>query len=62
MPDEQRVPTWQVGQRVRRDDRKEQGTIIEANGTIKARWDGGGTSYFKRGKPGNVQLVPQASS
>ena len=47
---------WRVGQRVRRKDSEGLGTVISANGDIKVKWDDGATSYFKRGKPGNVQL------
>ena len=47
-----------VGQRVRRKDSDEQGTVVEANGEVKVKWDGGSTSYAKRGKPGNIRLCP----
>jgi hypothetical protein len=29
--------------------------VVEADGHIKIKWDGGATSYFRRGKAANVQ-------
>ena len=49
---------WQAGRRVSRKDTGELGIIVEANGKIKVRWDGGRTSYFRRNMPGNVRLKP----
>jgi hypothetical protein len=49
--------TWQVGRRVSRKNSDELGTIVEANGNIKVKWDGGKTSYYRRGLPGNVKLA-----
>jgi len=51
--------TWLVGQRVSRIDTEELGTVIEINGAIKVRWDGGRTSYFRHGEAANIQLPPQ---
>jgi hypothetical protein len=48
--------TWQVGQRVIRKDDEELGTVVETDGSIKVKWDGGSTSYFRHGSPGNIQL------
>ena len=48
---------WKVGQRVARMDRDERGTIIEADGQIKVKWENGQTSYFDRDKPSNVTLI-----
>jgi hypothetical protein len=45
----------QTGQRVSRKDTDELGTVVEADGHIKIKWDGGETSYFRRGKAANVQ-------
>lgn len=51
-------PAWRAGQRVARiQDHGDQGTIVEANGKIKVRWDSGRTSYFRRNKPANVQIA-----
>jgi hypothetical protein len=47
---------WRAGQRVSRKDTEELGTIVEANGKIKVKWDGGRTSYFRRRLPANVRL------
>ena len=49
--------TFRKGQRVCRKDSQEQGTVVEANGHIKVKWDSGATSYLKRSKPGNVMLL-----
>jgi hypothetical protein len=40
---------WRAGQRVRRKDSDEEGTIVETDGQLKVQWDGGATSYFRRG-------------
>jgi len=50
--------TLQVGQRVTRKDSPLQGTVVEADGNVKVRWDNGRTSYFKRGMRGNVLFKP----
>ena len=47
---------WQAGQRVVRIKGDEEGTIVEADGQIKVKWDRGRTSYYRRGVPANVQL------
>jgi hypothetical protein len=47
--------TWKVGQRVSRKDTEELGTVTKINGSIKVKWDGGRTSYFRHGKPGNIE-------
>jgi len=41
-----------------RKDTEELGTVVEINGSIKIKvtWDGGRTSYFRHGNPGNTQL------
>ena len=49
-------PSWRVGQRVRRKDSEELGTVVSSNGNIKVKWDNGATSYFKRGQPAKVRL------
>jgi hypothetical protein len=48
--------TWRVGARVVRDDGDERGTIVEADGEIKVKWDNGRTSYYRRRIPVNVRL------
>jgi hypothetical protein len=51
---------WRVGQRVVRKDSDENGTVLEVDrGTVKVKWDGGRTSYFRPDTPGNVQLADQ---
>jgi hypothetical protein len=50
--------TWRVGQRVSRNNTDELGTVVKINGSIKVKWDGGSTSYFRHGIPGNIQLKP----
>jgi hypothetical protein len=45
-----------AGQRVSRRDTEELGTVVEADGEIKVKWDNGQTSYFRRNKPANVRL------
>jgi hypothetical protein len=52
---------WRAGQRVSRKDTEELGTIVEANGKIKVKWDGGRTSYFRRNMPANVRLKEPAA-
>ena len=47
---------WRVGRRVTRKNSDELGTIVEANGDVKVKWDDGKTSYYRRGVPANVQL------
>jgi hypothetical protein len=47
---------WQPGRRVARKDSDEEGTIVEADGEIKVKWDHGRTSYYRRGVPANVTL------
>lgn len=49
--------TWLVGQRVSRKDSEELGTVIKINGSIKVKWDGGRTSYFRHGAQANIQLL-----
>jgi hypothetical protein len=48
--------TWLVGQRVSRTDTDELGTVVKINGSIKVKWDGGRTSYFRHGTKANIQL------
>ena len=48
--------TWPVGQRVSRKDSEELGTVIKINGSIKVKWDGGRTSYFRHDTQANIQL------
>jgi len=52
--------SWPVGLRVSRKDTREFGTVVEAGRTVKVKWDGGSTSYFRRGQEANVQLDPIA--
>jgi hypothetical protein len=42
--------TLQRGQRVSRKDTEEHGTVVEADGHVNVKWDGGRTSYFRRGR------------
>lgn len=46
---------WRVGLRVSRRDSDELGTVVEADGKIKVKWDGGSTSYFLHGEDVNVK-------
>jgi len=46
-----------VGQRVSRKTTDELGTVTEADGGVKVKWDSGRTSYFRRAKSANVRLV-----
>jgi hypothetical protein len=49
---------FKEGQRVARKDTGEVGTIVEAGrNQIKVKWEGGKTSYFKRGQVGNFRSV-----
>lgn len=51
-------PNWCVGQPVARFDSDEEGIVVEANEVaIKVKWQSGATSYYRHGKPCNVQLV-----
>jgi hypothetical protein len=43
------------GERVRRKTNDDQGTVTEADGAVKVKWDSGQTSYFRRNKPANVK-------
>lgn len=47
---------WRVGVRVARVDSNEGGTIMEADGAIKVRWDSGRTSYYRRKVPANIRV------
>jgi hypothetical protein len=47
---------WQLGRRLSRNDSGEQGTVIEADRSIKVKWDGGGTSYFRR-LPATIRVI-----
>ena len=51
--------TLRVGQRVCRITTDERGTVTEANGKVKVRWDGGATSYFRRDRSADVRLAPK---
>ena len=53
---DQKRSTWRVGQRVARKDTRECGTVIEVDGNVKVKWDGGRTSYFRHGDKANVQI------
>jgi hypothetical protein len=46
---------WQPGRHVCRKDSDEPGAIVEADGSIKVKGDGGSTSYFRH-LPANVRL------
>jgi hypothetical protein len=50
--------TLGVGERVVRKSNAEGGTVVEANGNIKVKWDKGSTSYYRRGDQGNVRKAP----
>jgi hypothetical protein len=50
---------WRVGQRVSRKDTEELGTVIQIDGAIKVKWDGGRTSNFRHGKSANTKLSPR---
>jgi hypothetical protein len=47
---------WQIGRRLSRNDTNEQGTVVEADRSIKVKWDGGSTSYFRR-LPANLSVI-----
>jgi hypothetical protein len=55
MPSDDRA-AWEIGQRVTRHDSGERGTVVGNDGSIKVKWDGCSTSYFRRGQAANVQL------
>jgi hypothetical protein len=40
---------WRTGARVSRKDCDKHGTIIDDGDKIHVQWDGGATSYFRRG-------------
>ena len=46
-----------TGQRVSRKDTGELGTVVEADGEVKVKWDSGRTSYYRRKKPAKIELV-----
>jgi hypothetical protein len=46
-----------IGQRVSRKDTGELGTVVEADGEVKVKWDSGRTSYFRRRQEANVRVV-----
>jgi hypothetical protein len=50
---------WRVGVRVTRDGGEDSGTIVEANGEIKVKWDSGRTSYYRRKVPANIRLADE---
>ena len=52
--------TLRAEQRVCRKTTDELGTVVEADGEIKVKWDSGRTSYFRRGQVANVRLKKQA--
>lgn len=56
MTENRDVETLKTGQRVSRIDSEELGTVVEADGEIKVKWDSGRTSYFHRGERVNVRL------
>ena len=33
------------------------GQVVEANGKVKIKWDGGRTNYFRRIAVGNVRML-----
>ena len=45
----------QRGQRVTRKDSDKSGTVTQANGGVKVKWDGGRTSYYSREQQANVR-------
>jgi len=51
---------WRVGQRVSRKTSTELGRVIEVNGKVKVKWDGGRTSVFAHGDMANVELSGRA--
>jgi len=42
---------------VSRIDSEELGTVVEADGTVKVKWDSGRTSYFGRHERANLRLT-----
>jgi hypothetical protein len=54
--------TWRVGQRVSRKESNGLGTIVEADGEVKVKWDDGKTSYYRRGVPADVQAANTADA
>jgi hypothetical protein len=48
---------WPVGLRVSRKDTDELGTVVEHDGHIKVKWDGGETSSYRHGEEAKAQLV-----
>jgi len=48
--------SWHAGVRVTRVGSEESGTIVEADGAIKVRWDSGRTSYYRRKVPANIRI------
>ncbi len=53
---------WRVGVRVIRNDTEEFGTIVDADGEIKVKWDGGRTSYYRRQAPTDIRLEGASDS
>ena len=53
--------TLQAGERVMRKTDVEGGTVVEANGLVKVKWDKGSTSCYRRGDRGNVQEPPNSN-
>jgi hypothetical protein len=49
---------WRIGQRVRRKNTNEPGTVVGTDGVVKVKWDAGRTSYFRHGEQANVELQP----
>ncbi len=49
--------TLRAGQRVSRKNTAELGTVVEADGEVKVKWDGGSTSYFRRDRSANARLA-----
>lgn len=48
---------WLVGQRVSRKTKDELGTVVEINGQVKVKWDGGQTSYFSHDDKADVEMA-----
>lgn len=48
---------FHVGDRVSRKDGSERGTVIEADGQTKVKWDGGRTSYFRHNSRADVERM-----